>query len=175
MIKTIKKFVKTWRNSFNTFSLNVWYRWFRGPPPFKSINVFFLHFFNAYSQKKKENKYFSHHISGKNMKNTCELDDSSWCLKIKGAVARQVGPFVQNRHNLCFPKTGIIWVFADLTSFVSADDVEVCDILPPISLSCKSSHHQRRILRKHKATIFSNSSRFVQLSNHGKTRQQRSM
>ena len=59
--------------------------------------------------------------------------------------------------------------FADLTSFVSADDVEVCDILPPISLSGKSSQHQKRKLRKHKAAIFSNSSRFVQLSNHGKT------
>ena len=65
--------------------------------------------------------------------------------------------------------------FADLTSFVFADDVEFCDILPPISLSGKTSQQKRRRLRKHKATISSNSSRFVQISNRDKTRQQRSM
>ena len=143
---------------------------------FKFMNVFFLTFSMPITRRKgKTNISVINSISGKNMMTTCELDDSSWCLKIKGAVARQVGPFVQNRHNICFPKRGIIWVFADLTSFVSAEDVEFWDILPPISLLGKSSHHQRRRLRKHKATISSNFSRFVQLSNRDKTRQQRSM
>ena len=142
---------------------------------FKSMNFFSTFSMPITRRKKKTNISADNSISGKNMMNTCELDDSSWCPKIKGAAARQVGPFVQNRHNICFPKRGIIWVFADLTSFVSAEDVEFWDILPPISLLGKSSHHQRRRLRKHKATISSNFSRFVQLSNRDKTRQQRSM
>ena len=146
---------------------------------FKSMNFFSTFSMPITRRKKKTDISATNSISGKNMMNTCELDDSSWCPKIKGAVARQVGPFVQNRHNLClrrdFPKRELFWFFADLTSFVSADDVEVCDILPPISLSGKSSQHQRRRLRKHKATISSNFSRFVQLSNRDKTRQQRSI
>ena len=91
---------------------------------FKSMNLFSTFSMPITRRKKKTNISADNSISGKNMMNTCELDDSSWCLKIKGAAARQVGPFVQNRHNICFPKRGIIWVFADLTSFVSAEDVE---------------------------------------------------